>query len=217
MKTIPDLEKRAVELIRLASTELPADIDGALRSGREAEESGSAAEATLLTILDNIDLAGKQATPICQDTGTPVFYVHHPWDYPNRPIREAFRAAVKTATLKSYLRPNAVDSITGENSGDNTGLHFPAVYFEQWEKEDEVRIDLMLKGGGSENQGIQYSLPHTGLGAGRDLSGVRKVILDGVVRAQGQGCGPAVLGVCIGGDRSSEDPFGMGIGIPAVR
>ena len=61
----------------------------------------------------------------------------------------------------------------------------------------------MLKGGGCENVGAQYSLPHTELGAGRDLDGVRKVILDAVQKAQGKGCGPGVLGVCIGGDRGA--------------
>lgn len=203
MKTIPDLEQEALTLIRRASTELPADILSALKKGQETEEQNSAASATLMTILDNVDLAAEQATPICQDTGTPVFYIKHPWDYPAAPMREAIVSAVRQATERSYLRPNAVDSVTGKNSGDNTGDHFPAFYFEQWDRADELRIDLMLKGGGSENMSAQYSLPHSALGAGRDLDGVRKVILDAVLQAQGKGCGPAVLGVCIGGDRGA--------------
>jgi len=202
MKTIAALDEHALELIRLASTRLPADIVAALKGGHDAEEAGSAARATMGTILENVEMAAERSTPICQDTGTPVFFVAHPWDYPTGPMRDAFTAAVRVATEKNFLRPNAVDSITGKNSGDNTGDHFPAVYFEQWDREDEIHVDLMLKGGGSENQGAQYSLPHAPLGAGRDLDGVRKVILDAVVNAQGQGCGPAVLGICIGGDRS---------------
>ena len=203
MKIIPDLQRAALELIRLASTQLPQDIVAALRTGSESESAGSPAQTTLGTILQNVDLATEQSTPICQDTGTPVFYVSHPWDYPTAPIKDAVREAVREATRLNYLRPNAVDSLTGKNSGDNIGEHFPIFYFEQWERQDEVRFDLMLKGGGSENQGAQYALPHSGLRAGRDLDGVRKVILDAVVNAQGQGCGPAVLGVCIGSDRSS--------------
>ncbi len=203
MKTIPELTDWALELIRLASTRLPADIRTALSEGHASEADDSPAAATLGTILENINLAEEHSTPICQDTGTPVFYVKHPWDYPAAQFKAAFTEAVKVATTKNYLRPNAVDSITGKNSGDNTGDHFPAVYFEQWDREDEIRVDLMLKGGGSENTGAQYALPHSELGAGRDLDGVRKVILDAVVNAQGKGCGPAVLGVCIGGDRSS--------------
>lgn len=208
MKTVPDLEKQVLELIRLATSQLPADVASALAAGREFEKEGSAAKATLGTILENVSLAAERSTPICQDTGTPIFFVKHPWDYPVAPMKAAVMAAVRQATELNYLRPNAVDSVTGANSGDNTGDHFPAFYFEQWEKEDELRFDLMLKGGGSENQSAQYSLPDTRLGAGRDLDGVRRVILDAVVNAQGQGCGPGILGVCIGGDRTGGYSLG---------
>ena len=204
MKTLADLESRALELIQRTSTRLPDDVISALKQGRDAEASGSAARAALDSVLENIVMAGEMTTPICQDTGTPIFYIKHPWDYPTRPMKEAFTSAVRAATAKSLLRPNSVDSLSGANSGDNTGDHFPVFHFEQWERPDEVRVDLMLKGGGCENMGIQYSLPHAELKAGRDLDGVRKVILDGLVRAQGQGCGPAVIGVCIGADRTSS-------------
>ena len=66
-----------------------------------------------------------------------------------------------------------------------------------------MEIRLVLKGGGCENVGIQYSLPDGRLGAGRDLVGVEKVILDAAYQAQGKGCGPGILGVCIGGDRAT--------------
>jgi fumarate hydratase class I len=204
MKTIPDLETHLFELIRRASTKLPADVTAALAAGQAREAAGSPAAATLATILENVELSAEAATPICQDTGTPVFYIKHPWDYPVRPIREAALAAVRRATRESLLRPNAVDSVTGANSNDNTGDAFPSFYFEQWEEADSVRFDLLLKGGGSENQSAQYSLPHGALKAGRDMEGVKRVILDALVNAQGQGCGPSVLGVCIGGDRATS-------------
>ena len=108
------------------------------------------------------------------------------------------------ATARTYLRPNAVDSISGVNSGDNLGDDaFPTFHFEEIEG-DELIVDLMLKGGGCENVGAQYALPNAQLGAGRDLEGVRKVVLDAVNRAQGKGCSPGVLGVAIGGDRGSS-------------
>ena len=62
---------------------------------------------------------------------------------------------------------------------------------------------LALKGGGCENVGAQYSLPDRKAHANRDLDGCRKVILDAVLQAQGKGCGPGILGVCIGGDRAT--------------
>ena len=65
-----------------------------------------------------------------------------------------------------------------------------------------ARVHLLLKGGGCENMGAQYSLPDASLSAGRDLAGVRACVLHAVWRAQGMGCAPGVLGVCIGGDRA---------------
>ena len=64
-------------------------------------------------------------------------------------------------------------------------------------------VTLIMKGGGSENMSRQYSLPDASLGAGRDLAGVRKCVLDAVQKIQGYGCAPGILGVCIGGDRAT--------------
>ena len=128
----------------------------------------------------------------------------HPEGWSTRRLREQIRSAVVEATKQSYLRPNAVDAITDKNSGNNLGdPAFPTIHFEEIEGE-ELTVDLMLKGGGCENVGAQYSLPNGELGAGRDLDGVRKVALDAVQKAQGQGCAPGFLGVAIGGDRGSS-------------
>ena len=149
-------------------------------------------------------MARQSSSPICQDTGTPLFFVTYPEPWSPRLLRQQIRAAVAEATSRAYLRPNAVDSITGKNSGDNLGDEaFPTIHLEAVEGE-ALTVDLILKGGGCENVGAQYSLPNTALGAGRDLEGVRRVVLDAVVQAQGQGCAPGVLGVAIGGDRGSS-------------
>jgi fumarate hydratase class I len=104
----------------------------------------------------------------------------------------------------AYLRPNAVDSLTGKNTGDNLGDdHYPTIHFEEVEG-DTLSVDLILKGGGCENVGAQYKLPDGRLNAGRDLNGVRKVVLDAVYQAQGKGCAPGILGVAIGGDRGTS-------------
>ncbi len=191
-----------VELIRRASTELPPDVVLALQQGREREARGSLARQALVTILDNVDLAKAKSAPICQDTGTPVAWVSYPEGTSIRQLEAAMREAVKEATAKSYLRPNAVDTLTGKNTGDGSGRAIPFLHFEEWD-EPKVEVRLILKGGGCENVGVQYKLPDTALQAGRDLEGVRRVVLDSVVQAQGKGCAPGVLGICIGGDRVS--------------
>ncbi len=201
---VEDLTEAVVELIRRTSTDLPEDVEQALVKAQEREENGSAAVGALDAILANISLARRSSIPICQDTGTPIFYVQHPEGRSTRRLRDQFRAAVVEATKQSYLRPNAVDAITDKNSGNNLGdSAFPTIHFEETDG-DELVVELMLKGGGCENVGAQYSLPNGELGAGRDLDGVRKVALDAVQKAQGQGCAPGILGVAIGGDRGSS-------------
>ena len=195
-----DLIESFVELVRRAATDLPADVEAALRTARDREEPGSAAAGALGTILENVALARANSTPICQDTGTPIFYVYHPQGMSTRELRAQIEAGVAEATACSYLRPNAVDSLTGRNSGNNLGTGYPTFHFEERE-EDYVQVNLLLKGGGSENVGAQYKLPHAPLKAGRDLDGVRKVVLEAVYQAQGKGCAPGVLGIALGSDR----------------
>jgi len=192
-----------LEFIRRTSTELPDDVVRALAHARAQETPSSSAENALKTLQQNIELSKARSSPICQDTGTIIFYVDHPLGVSTLALRKMIGDAVAEATAKSYLRPNAVDSLSGKNSGNNLGRDFPVVHFEEWEK-NYLQMRLMLKGGGCENVGAQYSLPNTALGADRDLPGIKKVILDAVYRAQGQGCAPGILGVGIGGDRSTS-------------
>jgi fumarate hydratase, class I len=199
-----DLNAAVLELIRLTSTSLPADVEKELKSASQIEEQGSTARDALQTILQNIDIARQNSTPICQDTGTPIFYVRHPEKFTAPFLTSAIRGSVAEATSRSLLRPNAVDAITGRNSGNNLGdKYFPVIHFEPC-YEDTLKIDLMLKGGGCENVGRQYSLPDLQLNAGRDLEGVRIAALDAVFQAQGMGCAPGFLGIAIGGDRSTS-------------
>jgi fumarate hydratase class I len=198
-----DLTNEILELIRRTSSDLPPDVEKRLRAAVEKEAPGSAARGAMETILKNVELSRKNSSPICQDTGTPIFYVRYPAGWSTLQLKKQVREALVQATKKSYMRPNAVDAIYDKNSGNNLGgEEFPSVHFEEVEG-DELTIELMLKGGGCENVGAQYSMPDNRLGAGRDLAGVRKVVLDAVQKAQGQGCAPGILGVAIGGDRGT--------------
>jgi fumarate hydratase class I len=198
-----DLTQEILELVRLTSTKLPPDVEKKLREAVEIEEPGSAARGAMETILTNVEMAHQNSLPICQDTGTPLFFVTYPEGTSPKALREQIRAAIAEATKRSYLRPNAVDSLSGKNTGNNLGdEHFPTIHFEEAE-DDTLTIELALKGGGCENVGAQYSLPNDALGAGRDLEGVRRAALDAVFRAQGEGCAPGYLGIAVGGDRGS--------------
>src|SRR6266850_6997947 len=193
-----------LELITQTSTNLPPDVRAAMSIAADQETPGTQSSQALNIILSNVDMANDDAGPICQDTGMPTFVVHTPVGVNQLRIKKAIKEAVAEATRRGKLRPNSVDSLTGANSGDNLGPETPVIHFEQWEQ-DDIEIKLILKGGGCENKNIQYSLPcaldHLGR-ADRNLEGVRKCLLHAVWQAQGQGCAPGALGVCIGSDRA---------------
>ena len=198
------LHESLVELITQTSTNLPPDVRDAMGIAIAQETPGTQSAQALSIIASNIDMAASDEGPICQDTGMPTFYVHTPVGMNQIALRKAIRSAVAEATKRGKLRPNSVDSLTGKNTGDNLGVETPVIHFEQWEQ-DEIEVKLILKGGGCENKNIQYSLPseleHMGR-ADRTLEGVRKCILHAVWQAQGQGCAPGAVGVCIGSDRA---------------
>ncbi|MGM0836537.1 MAG: fumarate hydratase [Bacillota bacterium] len=193
------------QLIVETSTKLPKDVRRAIAKAKLSESAGTRAAMSLATITENITMADENVSPICQDTGLPTFKIKTPVGVNQLEIKEAIYTAIAQATKDGKLRPNSVDSLTGANTGDNLGVGTPVIKFEQWEK-DYIDARLILKGGGCENKNIQYSLPCEleGLGrAGRDLDGIRKCVMHSVYQAQGQGCSAGVIGVGIGGDRTS--------------
>ncbi len=193
--------EKLVNLIRETSSSLGEDVEKALRRQLRAERAAgnAAAVLNLSTILENVALARKRGTPLCQDTGTLTFFVDI--SIRRRVTVKLLRKAVAEATRLGYLRKNTIDSVTGKSFDDNCAEGAPVVHYVEGAGRGEVT--LLMKGGGSENMSRQYSLPDAALGAGRDMEGVRKCILDAVVRTQGYGCAPGFLGVCIGGDRAT--------------
>ncbi len=196
MKKPVSLVDRLVALIRETSSSLPEDVLAAIRRAARKEARGGSASVVLETILDNCALAKKKGVPLCQDTGTLTFFVDE--RLRRRVTPSVLKKAVARATELGYLRKNTIDAVTGRSCDDNCAEGAPVVHY--CEREG---VTLVMKGGGSENMSRQYSLPDAALGAGRDLAGVRKCVLDAVQKIQGYGCAPGILGVCIGGDRAT--------------
>src|SRR3954464_15632953 len=204
-RMLPSFFDSVLQLIVRTSTDLPPDVRAAMKIARGSEPEGTRSSQALTIIAQNIDLAAAAEGAICQDTGMPTFEIKVPVGANQIWMRQQIQEAIAEATRRGVLRPNSVDSITGQNSGDNLGPGTPIIHFEQWERE-AIEIKLLLKGGGCENMNAQYSLPMElpNLGrADRTLEGVRKCILHAVWQAQGKGCSPGAVGVCVGGDRTS--------------
>ena len=202
--------EQILELIRETSSSLPEDVLKALKAALRTEAKGSSAAVVLKTILDNCAIAKQRGTPLCQDTGTLTFFVDERLRRKVTP--SVLKKAVALATAKGYLRKNTIDSITGKSYDDNVTEGAPVIHYVDRSSDSRCSspsrtssptVTLIMKGGGSENMSRQYSLPDTSIGAGRDLEGVRRCVLDAVQKIQGYGCAPGILGVCIGGDRAT--------------
>lgn len=195
-------EKNLFELIRRTSTDLPSDVEAAIKRALKKEKKSGHACWVLETILKNTALAREKDVPICQDTGALIFHFSVPVGFDTNALVARTRAAVSKATRQGYLRQNTIDSVSGASYETNVAHASPVFHFQQGARKT-VDVRLIMKGGGCENVGCQFSLPDMDLQAGRDLEGVRRCILNAVWKAQGNGCAPGILGVCIGGDRAT--------------
>ena len=155
---LPQFFDSVLSLVVKTSTDLPPDVRAAMKVAMAEEPSSTQSGQALAIIAENIDLAADCEGAICQDTGMPTFEVKTPVGANQVEMRKQIRDAVAEATRRGKLRPNSVDSITGENSGNNLGPGTPIIHFDQWER-DEIEVKLILKGGGCENMNAQYSLP----------------------------------------------------------
>jgi fumarate hydratase, class I len=195
-------EKNLFALIRRTSTDLPRDVELALRRALHAEQKGSHAAWALETILESVRLSREKDSPLCEDTGTLIFHCSVPVGFDTNALAARLQSAVARATRQGYLRQNTLDAVSGAPFVTNVAHAAPVMYFQQGARKN-VDVRLIMKSAASENEGRQYVLPDNHLQADRTLAGVRRCILDAVWNAQGNGCGPGVLGICVGGDRST--------------
>ncbi|MCE9614200.1 MAG: fumarate hydratase [Lentisphaerae bacterium] len=195
-------EKNLFALIRRTSTDLPADVEQALRRALREEEQDSHAAWALETILDSVRLAREKDIPLCEDTGTLIFYYSVPVGFDTNALAARTQSVVARATRLGYLRQNTLDAVSGAPFVTNVAQSSPVMHFQQGARKT-VDVRLVMKSAASENEGRQYVLPDMELEADRSLGGVRRCILDALWRAQGNASGPGVIGVCVGGDRAT--------------
>lgn len=192
-----DLRKRfkdaLVKQLKVAETILPADVVKALENARDKEENPMA-KTILEAILKNINLARETGKPICQDTGTIIYYIEVGRDFPLlNELDDIIREAVREATKKIPLRPNTVNPWTHENPGDNTGRYIPWINLDLVDG-DEILVHVLPKGGGSE-----YTCKLWSISPGLGIKGIKEAIIKTVYEAGGKPCPPIILGVGVGG------------------
>jgi fumarate hydratase subunit alpha len=186
------VENVAFDILKQAVIYLPEDVKQALKKAYSEETEPG--KTQLKAILDNIELAEKYQAPVCQDTGTIIYYVKAGDKVKNlSSVEEALINATKRATKEVPLRPNSVNPFDGKNSGDNTGRYIPYL---NWEitSGDCLELTVMTKGGGSENVCMGGMIV-----PGEGIKGLKKFVIDAVVKAGAQPCPPNILGIAMGG------------------
>jgi fumarate hydratase subunit alpha len=184
------IEEAVIALLRRAVTTLPGDVLAALEASAVLDRDPTA-KRELGLIVENVKAAGSCTLPMCQDTGLPVFFVEMGFIVPG--FEDAVARGVRRATETIPLRKNVVHPLTRKNTGDNTGKGIPYIHYSYTDSE-HIDITVMPKGGGSENMSALAMLnPSQG------IDGIKRFVLDTVVRAGGKPCPPIILGVGIGG------------------
>jgi fumarate hydratase class I len=124
---------------------VPDDVYRTISKAIGQEEKDTTAAYAMGIINDNIALAKYKSQPLCQDTGTVIFYIYHPAGFHQTPFKELIKKAVTKATQKGYLRQNSVNSLTGENAGTNLGEGHPSIHFYEHNKaEVEVKVLVVI-------------------------------------------------------------------------
>jgi len=171
---------------------LTEDMKERLSEAVEKEESPTGKQI-LNQLQENLDIAGKDMIPICQDTGMAVVFMEIGQEvhFEGGSLEDAINEGVRQGYVEGFLRKSVVnDPIIRENTKDNT----PAVIHYEMVPGNNVKITVAPKGFGSENMSRVFMLkPADG------IEGVKKAILTAVEDAGPNACPPMVVGVGIGG------------------
>lgn len=191
-----DTLKEAIKKVWIRSlTEIQPDILEGLRNARDAE-TNERAKKYLDIIIQNALMATDQGTVICQDTGVPTFYIKTSLGFPyGGDVREVFEEAIREMTLGEFpMRSMVVNPVTREDRSDNTGENVPILHIELESNLDYFEIKAAPKGAGSGMWGTLQILPPS---AGID--GIKKFVVDSVLRSGSNPCPPIIVGVGVGG------------------
>lgn len=188
--------KAAVKDVWIRSlTDLPTDIMNALLAARDAE-TNLRAKNYLGIMIENSIIAKREHTVICQDTGVPTFEVTTSLGFPfSGSIDRAFREAMHELTMGEFpMRPMVVNPLTREDNCDNTGINVPIIHYHLEENLDYMEIKAVPKGAGTGMWSTLSILPYA-----EGFDGVKRFVIDSVLKAGSNPCLPLVVGVGVGG------------------
>jgi len=196
MRIAPErIESTAKELYLRALKQLPPDIKRGF-ADLAANETGATARAVLGTMIENIAVAERTDNLLCQDTGIPIYNVTigRGVDVDGPALKAAIRRGCERATREHPLRSSIVHPLTRKNEHTSCGIGVPVVHVDFSDAFDGLRIEMIPKGSGSENNSfLKMAIPADGVDA------IRTFVVDCVLAAGGRTCPPTIVGVGVGG------------------
>lgn len=192
---LQQVEEAAKELYIRALKQLPPDI----KSGFDRlakTETNATAQGIIATMIKNISVAEDTENLLCQDTGIPIYNV---WigkgvEIDGVGLKAAIRKGCERATREHPLRSSVVHPITRKNEHTSCGLEVPVIHIDFVDAPDLVKIEMVPKGSGSENNSyLRMAIPAEGVAA------VKTFVVDSVLASGGKTCPPTIVGVGVGG------------------
>lgn len=183
-------------LLHKACTSISADALFLLRQAAAAEKVPGA-RVMLEAMIKNVDMAGETDKPVCQSPGLPTVYIRFGENAQLGPLMEYIPRALRECTLEGYIRPSIVHPLTRHNPGDSSGIGIPNFELRFVPGQKYMEVILSAKGCGAELGNVSTILTPATLGA--DYSGLKRLMLETVVKAGGFPCPPSAIGIGIGG------------------
>lgn len=188
--------EEVVAWVHAGCTSISADALVLMRRAA-ARETDPAAKAMLQAMVDNVSMAGKEDKPVCQSPGFPTIWVRFSDGMPLDSLQDIFPRALAECTAKGYIRPSIVHSLTRHNPGDSSGEGVPNMEYRYVPDQDYLELIASFKGCGAELANVSTILTTAMLG--KNFSGLKKLVLETMVKAGGIPCPPSAIGIGIGG------------------
>lgn len=193
LKTI---EEAVYRLLTVSTSTVPHDVLEKLELASIEEQSNPLIDAQLSLMLENIKYGTEKTLPICQDTGTPNFFLQLGSEFPIiDDFHSLFLEILEKLTTEGAIRPNTVDPFTQKNPKTNGGKNMPPIYLEIIPDREDLVITVLNKGGGAENISALFMLTGS-----TGLQVMKSRIVETIKNAGGMPCPPVILGIGIGGD-----------------
>ncbi len=193
------LDEHVYDMLVRSTRGVSPDVRALLEKALEREDNPTG-RSMLRAMLDNADKAGNEEKPLCQSPGFPTVYVSFGRDSaPDRDVQVVWANALVRGTKRQLTRPSIVHPLTRENSGDNSGVGVPNFEFGYVPEQPYLEMIVSFKGCGAELANAMKIFTVAQLETERNFAGLKRWVMDTIVKGGGKPCPPAAIGIGLGG------------------